>query len=240
MHLNNLNFLDNLISRSIRFSNFETISVCIFGLIVGLIFFVFKVIGWDFAYYPGDLGDGRFNMYVLEHAYKFLIGKEKSLWEAPFMFPEKNIITYSDNLIGTAPLYGFFRLLGSNRELSFQYWFVLVCSLNYMCGFVFFNSVFKNPFSAALGSFVFAFTMSLQSQMCHAQTFPRFAIPIAFLMLYKFYKDLNLVYLGFAIFALVFQFYCAIYLGFLLTFPLLLAICFVFIYKGKTTYKLIK
>ncbi|MFN5628831.1 MAG: hypothetical protein ACK48W_06045 [Bacteroidota bacterium] len=222
------------------FSRLQTCSVCILGLLAGMYFYVFKVIGWDFAYYPGDLGDGRFNMYILEHAFKFLIGKEKSLWDAPFMFPEKNIITYSDNLIGTAPLYGFFRILGSNRELSFQYWFVFVCSLNYFCGFVFLNSVFKNPFSAALGAFVFAFTLSLQSQMSHAQTFPRFAIPIAFLMIYKFYKDLNIVYLGFAIFALVFQFYCAIYLGFLLSFPLVLAICFVFVYKWETTCILIK
>jgi hypothetical protein len=234
------NSLNNINTGVPAFSRLQTYSVCIVGLLAGIYFFVFKVIGWDFAYYPGDLGDGRFNMYVLEHAYKFLIGKEKSLWDAPFMFPENNIITYSDNLIGTAPLYGFFRLLGSNRELSFQYWFVLVCSLNYLCGFVFFKTVFKNPFSATLGAFVFAFTMSLQSQMSHAQTFPRFAIPIAFLMMYKFYKDLNLVYLGFAIFALVFQFYCAIYLGFLLTFPLVLAICLVFVYKWKTTYLLIK
>ena len=232
--------LDNLNTSVNNFSRTQTIIVCALGLFFGLIFFVFKVIGWDFAYYPGDLGDGRFNMYILEHAYKFLIGNENSLWNAPFMFPEKNIITYSDNLIGSAPLYSIFRILGADRELSFQCWFVLVCSLNYLCGFTFLNSVLKNPFSASLGAFVFAFSMALQSQISHAQTFPRFAIPIAFLMIYNFFKELKPIYFGLAILALVYQFYCAIYLGFLLVFPLVISIVFVFVFRWQEIKKLIK
>ena len=98
----------------------------------------------------------------------------------------------------------------------------------------------KNPFAAALGAFVFAFSMALQSQMSHAQTFPRFAIPIAFLMVYSFFKELKPIYFGLAILALVYQFYCAIYLGFLSAFPIAFAIVLVFIIKWKEIKKALK
>jgi hypothetical protein len=232
--------LNSLINKEYNFSKVQTFVTFTLGLLAGLYFFVFNVIGFDFNYYPGDLGDGRFNMYVLEHAFKFLIGRENSLWDAPFMFPEKNIITYSDNLIGTAPLFAIFRILGTDRELSFQCWFIVVSCLNYLCGFIFFNTVFKNPFAACLGAFVFAFSMALQSQMSHAQTFPRFAIPLAFLMVFNFLKELKPLYFGLAILALVYQFYCAIYLGFLLTFPLAISIFFVLLFKWNEVKNRIK
>ena len=79
-----------------------------FGLVLGLCFFTFKIIGFDFSYFPGDLGDGRLNLYFLEHAHKFFTGKISSFWEAPFMYPEPNVTAYSDNLLGSAPIYSFF------------------------------------------------------------------------------------------------------------------------------------
>ena len=35
----------------------------------------------------GELGDGRFNMFVLEHVYRWLIGQEESLLSPPIFFP---------------------------------------------------------------------------------------------------------------------------------------------------------
>ena len=36
------------------------------GLAIGLYFFTFEVIGLNFKYFPGDLGDGRLNLYFLK------------------------------------------------------------------------------------------------------------------------------------------------------------------------------
>jgi hypothetical protein len=218
----------------------STLLVFLLGLLFGLYFFVFNIIGFDFQFFPGDLGDARFNMYILEHAHKFLIGKESSLWDAPFMFPEKSVITYSDNLIGTTPFYTLFRLIGENRETAFQYWFVLMCSLNYLFGFLFFKDVFKNSYSAALGAFVFAFSLALYSQISHAQTFPRFPLVLSFWMMFKYFNKQMAHHLFLSIFFLVYQFYCCLYLGFLLFVPLALSLFFIFFSKREILLEKVK
>jgi len=66
---------------------------------------------------------------------------------------------------------------------------------------------------------VFAFSLALQSQLTHAQTFPRYAIPLAFLMAVKFSEDLNPRYFLYSILFVVYQIFCGVYLGFLLAIP---------------------
>ena len=196
------------------------------GLFSGIIFFSLNITGKNFQYFPGDLGDARFNNYILEHAHKFITGQTKSLWDAPFMYPESNVITYSDNLIGTAPFYSIFRILGYDRETSFQWWLLLITGLNFACCFFFLKSLSGNKYGAVLGAFVFAFSLSLQSQMTHAQTFTRFLIPLSFWMIFLFSKELKPRYYFAALFILVYQLYCGIYLGLLLLIPLMFLIRF--------------
>jgi len=189
------------------------------GLFCGLYYISLSVVGTDFAYFPGDFIDGRFNNYILEHCYRYFTGKTPEFWNAPFMYPEENVITYSDNLLGSAPFYMLFRALGANRETAFQFWFLLVAALNYTSCFLFLRYLFKNAPAAVCGAMVFAFSLALQSQMGHAQTFPRYAIPLAFLFLLKFYEQPKPQFFLAALLMLVYQMYCGIYLGFLLAVP---------------------
>ncbi len=205
----------------------------LFGLVLGMVFITFKSIGFDFQFFPGDLGDARFNMYILEHGYLFLSGKIQYYWGAPFMFPEANVITYSDNLLGSVPIYAAFRFLNYDRETSFQLWYLFITALNYACAYLFLRSTFKNNYAAALGAMIFAFSLALQSQMTHAQTFARFPVPLVLWMCIKFAEDLNSKYFWLALFFLVVQFYCGIYLGFMLAVPMGLLLLFIFIYKRK-------
>lgn len=212
------------------------------GLLVVLYFFAFNVTGLNLAYYPGDLGDGRFNAYLLEHAHKFLTLQEPSLWDAPFMYPEPQVITYSDNLVGSAPFYSVWRIF-ADRETSFQLWFITMYFLNFTFSYLFLNSVIKNKYAAVLGALIFTASIALQSQMTHAQTFPRFPIPIAFWMAMLFMKDLKPHYFFLTVLAVVYQFYCGIYLGFFLVAPisiLLLAILIVKRNELKTRIKTLK
>jgi len=203
------------------------------GLILGLYFITLNIVGIDFAYIPGDLGDGRFNVYILEHAHQYFSGNLDSFWNAPFMYPEKEIITFSDNLLGTAPLYSIFRVFGADIFTAFQLWFVLIAILNYSTCYLFLNWLLKNRYAAVLGAFVFAFSIALQSQMTHAQTFPRFFIPLAIWMTLLFFENLKPKYLFLALFFTVFQFYSGIYLGFMLTIPLMFIVLIFFIKKRK-------
>lgn len=203
------------------------------GMIVGLYFIVLNVTGLDFAYFPGDLGDGRFNMYILEHAHQYFSGNIDSYWDAPFMYPEKEVITYSDNLLGTAPIYSFFRLLGANVISAFQYWFVLIAIFNYSSCYLLLNWLFKNRYAAVLGAFVFAFSIALQSQMTHAQTFPRLFIPLAIWMGLLFMQQLKPIYFFLTLLFVSLQFYSGIYLGFLLVIPLIFLFLTIIIKKRK-------
>jgi len=90
----------------------------------------------DHALIPGDLGDARFNNYVLEHFHQYVGGGVESFWDAPFMHPEENVIARSDNLLGTAPIYDAFRRLGWDRENAFQLWILVLFALNYWGAFV--------------------------------------------------------------------------------------------------------
>jgi hypothetical protein len=59
----------------------------------------------------GDLRDGRFSNFVLEHFYRALIGEEKSFKNANFFYPTPNVIMLSDNHWILGFIYAFFRNL---------------------------------------------------------------------------------------------------------------------------------
>lgn len=189
------------------------------AILVGLIAMPIALLGFDFSFYPGDLGDARFNIYLLEHGYQFLSGKHEWYWNAPFMYPVENVITVSDNLLGTVPVYSVFRVLGFDTFTSFQLWFIAVFALNFTAAYWLFNWLFKNRYAAAVAAFIFAFSISSQSQMGHAQVFARFFIPLAFLFIFKFGKELKPKYFFLAALCVVGQFYCGIYLGMLTILP---------------------
>ena len=197
------------------------------GLTLGLMFIILPTVGYKFNYFPGDLGDGRLNLYFLEHSYKFLTFQlAESYWDAPFMFPAKDMLTYSDNLLGSAPFYGIFRLLGFNIFTSYQLWFILVSILNYFAAYLLFNKISKNKYAAVLGAMTFAFSLALVSQLAHAQMFTRLGIPLAFYMAVNFHTSLSAKSFFWMVFFVVLQIYCGVYLGFLLMVPL--AIFFIY------------
>lgn len=166
----------------------------LFGLFLGLTFTVSSFIGFDFSSFPGDLGDARFNNYLLEHCHKFFIGEHDSFWNAPFLYPEENIITYSDNLVGTAPLYSIFRLLNFSMISAFQLWIISLFILNYYCAYAFFRWLLKNRYSAVIGAFIFAFSIGLHSQISNVQTFPRLFVPLAIWCALLFIKNCEIKY----------------------------------------------
>lgn len=208
--------------------------VMLIGLICGLYFFIFNTIGLDFKYFPGDFGDGRLNLLFLEHAHKFFTGKLITpYWDIPFMFPEKNVLAYSDNLIGSAPIYSFFRFLNYNEYSAYQAWFITVSGLNYISAFYLLKYLFKNNYTSVIGAYIFAFSLAIYSQIGHAQTFPRYAIPLAILFAYKFSNSLKIKHLFLTLFFVVYEIYCAVYLGFMLAIPIGIFLFLVFVKEKK-------
>jgi len=198
------------------------------ALICGLAFQFMPHVGWGFDYLPGDLGDTRFNLFVLEHGKQFLFGEVNAYWSAGFMHPEPEVITLSDNLLGTVPIYAFFRLIGLDIFSSFQGWALSLAVLNFAAAFAFIKYLLKSNKAAAIGAFVFAFSLGLAAQMNHAQMYPRFAIPLALLFLLLWFDRKQWKYFALSTICFVYQLYCGIYLGFMLLLPyavLLFTLC---------------
>lgn len=78
---------------------------------------------------PGNHGDTRFNMAVLEHHVQVLRGHYAAFTTAQ-SYPLQHNLFYSDTHWGTAPLYIAFRLVGLSMETSFACWLMGIIALN--------------------------------------------------------------------------------------------------------------
>jgi hypothetical protein len=200
-------------------------------LVAGLYFFPLKIFE-HFSKIPGDMGDARFNNYVLEHGYKYFSGKISEYWNAPFMYPYKNVIALSDNLLGTLPIYSLFRIIHLDRETSFQFWLLSLFTLNFLCCFAALKKWSGNLILSVTGAYIFAFSIFNIDHLGHAQVLPRFIAPLVFYWCWKFLSQKQLKYFIYAVLGTVYQFYCGIYLGFLLFYAILfLFIGYFIIYK---------
>ena len=188
-------------------------------VLLGLFGYSFPSVDW-FAAIPGDLGDARFNSVILEHLYGWATGSWKSLWSPTFFFPFENVLAFSDNHFGSAWSYIILRLAGFDRETAYSGWYVVGNVLNFVAAFFVIRHLGFSAFSAAAGSFVFAFALPALEQAGHAQLNYRFAMPLAMLSFWIFLSKRKLTSLGIVVFWLAVQFYCSIYLGLFLIYLL--------------------
>ena len=194
---------------------------------LGLYLLISNYFGIDLSLIPGDLGDTRFNIFLLEHCHQYFTGTVEEFWNAGFMYPEEEVITLSDNLLGSAPIYSALRMLGLDIFTAFQGWAIALSVLNYTCAYLLVSHLSKKTWFAGVAAFVFAFSIGLAAQMNHAQTFPRFAIPLAFLFLLLWRERGHWKWFFWAFLSLTYTFYCGIYLGFMNLIPF--SILFIFI-----------
>jgi hypothetical protein len=204
-------------------------------LILGMWLVVVRPLGPHLALVPGDLGDARFNNYILEHFFQWVRGAIGDYWTAPFFYPFPLTTAFSDNLLGSAPFYALFRLVGLDRATAYQGWFILGYLLNFTAAATVLWRLGLKPMAVGAGAFFFAFGLPLLAQENHAQLLYRFCIPLACYSLWRFYQLPRLKTLIFIGVWFVWQFYLTIYMGIFLT--LLLAVLFVllpFIVQAKT------
>lgn len=194
-------------------------------LILGMWLVVLRPLGAHLSLVPGDLGDARFNNYVLEHSYRWVTGLARDYWDAPFFFPFQQTISFGDNLSGSAPFYVLFRLAGLDRETAFQSWYILGNLLNFTAASYVLWRLKLKPLAVGIGAFFFTFGLPLLAQENHAQLLYRFCIPLACFSLWQFYQAPRLRALISLGVWLVWQFYLTIYMGIFLL--LLLAVLLV-------------
>jgi len=190
------------------------------AFILGMWLVIIRPLGPQLALVPGDLGDARFNNYVLEQFFRWVTGLTGDYWNATFFFPFQGTLAFSDNLLGSAPFYALFRWLNLDMVSAFQGWYILGCCLNFVAAGYVLGRLKLKPLAVAAGAFFFAFGLPLLAQENHAQLLYRFCIPLACLSLWQFYQAPKLKTLVALVGWTVWQFYLTIYMGFFLLFLL--------------------
>jgi hypothetical protein len=134
-----------------------------------------------FARAQCERGDGMLNHYILEHSWKAVAdpGYRGSLSTPPCFHPEPHTLWYSEHLLGAAPLYWGLRLVGVPYDHAYQWWQIALTALNYVAFAAAVRWLRAPHVLAALGGFLWAFSLIQVDQIKHQQLIPRFAMPLA-------------------------------------------------------------
>lgn len=191
-------------------------------LAIGLWLVPLTILGPEFKRMPGEPCDTGFSNYVLEHGFKWISGKDPSYFSAPFLYPAKDSITFSDNFLATLPGYSAFRLAGFDRERAYQAWFVSLFILNFSCAFWALRRLGHASVLAPLGAYLFAFMAPVIEEVTHPALLHLFPIPLAVCGFILWARSGSIKAFAGMCAALVLQFYGAFYLGAFLTVALVL------------------
>ncbi len=144
---------------------------------VGLLLAHYPMFFSGFAAVQNDPGDSRFNNFLLEYSYQFLVGNPYAarFWDMPIFYPFSNVTAFSDLLLGIAPPYWLFRFVGFEPLSSFQGWLLILSLLNYWVSYQFLRSVFSfSRRGASFGAFLFAFGGPRLARIAHQQMYAQF------------------------------------------------------------------
>src|ERR1039457_1211161 len=135
---------------------------------------------------PGNVGDARFNQFVLEHFFQVVTGGAKSFTNPPLFYPWIDVIAFSDTNWGSVPIYCLFRLMQFDPEHAFAGWFAVGFALNCVSTYAVLRLFGLRSLGAAAGSFLFSFGLPVLAQDRHAQLLYRFCVPCAVWALYHY------------------------------------------------------
>lgn len=196
-----------------------------------LVYFFLGTLGIVMAFYPTvqsnflqtqeNPGDSWLVNYFLEHSFQLLVNRDYSgeLWSPSFFYPYKNVLAFSENLFGAAPVYWLFRTFFS-PDLAYQLWMISTCGLNFLSFAFLMRSYRVGHILSGLGAFLFAFSLPRIAKIGHQQLLPQFFTPLCFLIGWEFVKQPTKKRLTLILLFAYLQVLAGIYLGWFLLFSL--------------------
>jgi hypothetical protein len=122
---------------------------------------------------PGDAGDGRYSLLMLEFFYRTLAGllhgRPAHFLDAPFFYPWPGVANFANNHWGDAPPYVVARALGADAYRAFQLWFIAGLTLTYLATGWCLRRFGLTPLGAAAGAFLFTFALPMIAQFFHGE-----------------------------------------------------------------------
>lgn len=141
-----------------------------------------------FALTQNDLGDTRFNHYMLEHGLRWLLQRpgHEVFWSPPFFFPAHGVAAYSEVLATAIPVYALWRGLGFLPDTAFQLWLLSCTTLNYVAMHALLRRGLSfSPLASSFGALLFAAAALRTNQTMHPQFFPHAFTALAALALVR-------------------------------------------------------
>src|SRR5262245_39641757 len=137
-----------------------------------------------------EAGDILLNNDFLEHSYRWAFdrGYPFSLWSPGFYYPTPYVFTYSETLIGTAPLYWLLRV-GFSETVACQLWIMITYALNFAAMAVVLRWFGVNTVLTAAGAYVFAFGLIRVDHLTHQQLMPQYFSPFAVWNAWAFLRE---------------------------------------------------
>ncbi len=178
----------------------------------------------------GDLRDGRFNNFVLEHFYRALIGEEKGFKNANFFYPAPNVIMLSENHWLLGSIYAFFRILGLNSAKSFNFWIFCGFFANFISSYYVLRKFNFSKNSSAIGAYLFTFNQIIFLKIGHMQLNFKIFIPLTLLFSKSYFETLDFKYISYIILCIILQLLCSSYNG---NFLALFVVIFFLFYLSK-------
>ena len=161
----------------------------------------------------GDLGDARFNLYILEHTFRYLTGLEASYQSPEMFYPFPGTLLFSDTHVGSVPFYMLFRVLGASPFTAFTWWVFTGYLLTFSAAYYAFLRLGFAELPAVVAAVVFSFSLPCLAQVGHAQLTYRAGIPLAFLSLWTFFLSGSLRDGCLIVIWTGYQLLCSVYLG---------------------------
>ena len=182
---------------------------------------------------PGDLGDTRFNIFVLEHVYQFVTGHIQDFASPGIFYPFPDTLFFSDTHVGSAVVYILFRDLGFAELNAFSLWFFIGCLTTYVAAYYALVQFGLKPLPAAVAAAIFAFGLPSLAQFARAQLVYRCGVPLAMLYLWRSLHVGSAAALVAAALWLLVQILIGIYLGTFLGFLMLGFAAAFLIFEGR-------
>jgi hypothetical protein len=134
---------------------------------------------------PGDPGDARFNIYVLEHTYQWVSGRVADLFSPPMYYPYPFTLFFSDCHFATSFIYALMRSIGLSEYRAFSAWVVIGYFTTMWATYYALARASFHPVACAIAASLFAFSLPSLAQLGHPQLSFRCGVPMAILYLWR-------------------------------------------------------
>jgi len=157
----------------------------------GVLLTFYPTIFGGFERMQPEAGDVLLNNLFLEHTYRWAFDRNygNSFWSPGFYYPTPDSFTYSETLVGTAPIYWMLRGVGFSETIAGQLWILITFALNYASMAVVLRWFGVNTLFAAAGAYVFAFGLIRADQLNHQHLMPHYFAPFAVWYAWTFLRE---------------------------------------------------